>query len=210
MLIIAASVLVVFSFQEAGTRNHAWGTALFLAPVIIGSFCWIALFGWEVLVAHFWETSIAAIFPLRLMKRRVFMAYVISTLLTGFPYFLIIYSLPLRFQVVNGRTPLSAGVSLLPLLFAAAIGSVIGGGVNGKKNNTFVTLLAGSCFMLIGTGLLSTVSDTESVRPSTYGYQVFVGLGFGLTVSTVSLAATIEADIRDSSMPLISTFLFNP
>jgi hypothetical protein len=32
-----------------------------------------------------------------------------------------------------------------------------------------------------------------------YGFEVFMGLGFGLMVSTVSLGAMIEADAQDKS-----------
>jgi len=150
-------------------------------------------------VARFWEETLATMFPLRLIKRRVYMAYVLSTLLIGFPYFLIIYSLPLRFQVVNGRSPLAAGVLLLPMLGSSAVASMIGGAVNGKKNRACATLLVGSGFMIIGTALLSTLSNTTDVQPRIYGFQVFVGLGFGLTVSTVSLGAGLESEVRDNS-----------
>ena len=128
------------------------------------------------------------------------MAYVLATLLIGFPYFLIIYALPLRFQVVNGKTPLVAGLSLLPMLGASAVGSTIGGAANSKKNNSFPVLVIGSCLMVLGTGLMSTLSGTARVEPKTYGFQVLIGMAFGLTVSTVSIGAGLEADLKDASM----------
>lgn len=42
--------------------------------------------------------------------------------MTGFPYFITIINLPQRFQIVNGDTPLMAGVHLLPLLASMALG----------------------------------------------------------------------------------------
>lgn len=167
--------------------------------MVVGSVCWILLFAWEVIVARRWEESIATIFPLRLIKRRVYMAYVVSTMLIGFPYFVVIYALPLRFQVVNGKSPMLAGISLLPLLGSVAIATVIGGGANSKRNNTFYTLIAGSCLMTIGTALFSTLANTVEVPARAYGFQIFVGLGFGLTVSTVSLGASLESEVRDNS-----------
>ncbi|MCJ1399791.1 hypothetical protein MMC11_002994 [Xylographa trunciseda] len=200
VLLIAASVLVVFSFQEAGLGVNAWGSAIFIAPILIGCVCWALLFGWELTVARLWEHSIAAVFPFRLMKRRIYMAGVLCTLLGGFPYFVVIYSLPLRFQVVNGKSALLAGVGLLPMLGSAAIGSTIGGAINVKKNRAFETLLVAACLMLIGTSLLSTLSNTLETEPKTYGYQVFVGLGFGLTVSTVSILASTESELKDNAV----------
>jgi hypothetical protein len=37
------------------------------------------------------------------------------------------------------------------------------------------------------------------LEPNMFGFQVFVGLGFGLMVSTVSLGASLESEKRDSS-----------
>jgi hypothetical protein len=146
-------------------------------------------------------------FPLRLLRKRVYMAYALSTLLIGFPYFLVIYALPLRFQVVNGKSPLTAGVALLPMLGSVAIGSTIGGAASSKKNNTFPVLVVASCLMTLGTALMSTLSNTTKVEPKTYGFQVLVGMGFGLTVSTVSLGAGLEAELKDMSrLPAVSGF----
>ena len=199
-LLIAASVLVVFSLQEGGLNANAWGTALFIVPLVIGCLCWILLFGWEVTVAHFWEGTVAAIFPVRLLKRRVYMAGVLSATMMGFPYFVIIYSLPIRFQVVNQVSALSAGIGLLPMLGSTAVGSMLGGLISGKKNRTFETIIVATCFMTLGAGLLSTLSPTLTPEPKTYGFQVLTGLGFGLTVSTVSMLAALECDIRDHSV----------
>jgi hypothetical protein len=143
-------------------------------------------------------------FPLRLIKHRIYMAIVIATLLTGFPYFMIIYALPLRLQVVNGKTPLVAGVSLLPMLGAVAVGSTIGGGVNSKKNNIFPVLITASCLMVLGTGLMSTLTNSTRVESKSYGFQVLMGMAFGLTVSTVSIGTGLEANLKDTSMFLLA------
>jgi hypothetical protein len=119
ILLIAASILVVFAFQQSGTETNSWRTAIFLAPLIIGCFCWLLLFAWEWTVDQLWVNMLSML-PLRLLKRRVYLAAVSSTLLTGFPYFVIVYSLPLRFQVVNGMTPLAAGLGILPMVGSVA------------------------------------------------------------------------------------------
>jgi hypothetical protein len=199
-LVIAASVLVVFSFQEAGIKNDSWSTATFIAPLVAGIICWIVLFGWEVLVSQKWEASIATMFPLRLLKRRVFMGHFLTTLLAGFPYFMVIYELPLRLQVVNGKSQLVSGISLLPMLGAVAITSTIGGMMNSKKDLIFMTLLTGSFLMVIGCATLSTLDNVVNVQAKMYGFEVFVGLGFGLMVSTVSLGASLECELRDRSI----------
>lgn len=196
-LLILASVLVVFSFQEAGLKANSWRKAIFLAPLLIGCLCWILLFCWEYTVSRCCAETLATMLPFRLLRRRVYLFGVVVTLLIGFPYFMVIYSLPLRFQVVNGRSALSAGVALLPMLGATAVASFVGGIINGKRNNTCKTLFAGATFMLVGVSLLTTLSNTTGVQHKTYGFIVLVGFGFGLTVSTVSMLSNFESSTRD-------------
>lgn len=198
-LVIAASVLFVFSFQEAGLKIGSWTSAIFIVPLVIGVLCWAALLGWEVLVARKWEARIATMFPLRLIKRRVYMGHFVTTLLGGFPYFVVIYSLPLRMQVVNSKSPLVAGIALLPMLGSVAIASTVAGAINTKRDLIFPTLLTGAFLMLIGTATLSTLDNAISVQRKMYGFEVFVGLGFGFMVSTVSLGAGLECEARDRS-----------
>ena len=51
--------------------------------------------------------------------------------------------------------------------------------------------------MLIGCGLMSSVSGSASVQPSIYGYQVIFGLGIGMTFSTVIILVSLEVEFRD-------------
>ena len=114
LLVIAASVLVVFAFQNAGTNigEEPWTQATFIAPVVAGTLCWIALFAWEAFFERRWKDKMAA-FPLRLLRNHVYASGVLNTMFLGFPYMTTIYSVPLRLQVVNGKSPLNAGIMLL-------------------------------------------------------------------------------------------------
>ncbi|KAJ4354458.1 uncharacterized protein N0V89_006195 [Didymosphaeria variabile] len=201
-LLIAASVPFVFAFQEAGihvvSNANVWKTAIFVAPLIVGIICWIALFGWEYIISVRWSASINAFLPIRLAKRRVYMSAVAATMLSGFPYFVVIYSLPTHFQVVNDHSALASGIALLPLLGSSAIGSTIAGAVSSKKNNTFPVMITGAVLMVIGTATLSTLGIETQAKA--YGLQVFVGLGFGLTIATSSMIAGTESEIRDNAV----------
>lgn len=127
------------------------------------------------------------------------MGFVLSTILVGFSYLMVLYTIPLRLQVVNGMSPLKAGVSLLPLLGVTAIGASIAGAANSTKNRTFEVLLAGTLLMTIGTAALSTLKNQVQVQPAVYGFQVLVGLGVGMTITTASLGALLESEMKDSS-----------
>jgi hypothetical protein len=66
---------------------------------------------------------------------------------------------------------------------------MVAGVITGKKNRTFPVLLVAACLVVIGTTCLSTLSDAIDVEAKTYGFQVFVGLGLGLTVATSSIVS---------------------
>ena len=85
---------------------------LHVTPLELGLRCWLLLIAWEVAVAQYWEESIDAIVPLRLLSSRVFSTGSLATLCTGFTYLLVVYNLPLRLEAVNQKSPLGAGVGI--------------------------------------------------------------------------------------------------
>jgi hypothetical protein len=117
--------------------------------------------------------------------------------MTGFPYFLATINLPQRFQIVNRDSPVMAGIHLLPLLGAVAFGSGLGGIVSSRRNNTFWTLLVASSLVLISCGLMSNLSADFKISGSIDGYQVILGLGVGLTFSSITVMTVLEAELDD-------------
>lgn len=204
-LTIAAAVLVVFSFQSAGndpeaeknTQGNDWMSVVFIAPLVLGIVCWIALFSWQYLIERRYSSRLSPILPIRLFRRGIYTSCVLNTLLLGFPYMLLIFVVPLRVQVVGGKSALLAGVMLLPMLVMVAIGSVVSGAVNSKKQMIAESLLVGSCLMLLGCGLLTTLSTRELDSAKLLGFVTFCGLGFGLTVSSSTMIASLEAPPED-------------
>ena len=125
-----------------------------------------------------------------------------STFLTGFPLFLTIIAIPERFQIVNALSSTDAGVRLMPLLFASAAGSTIGGFFSHKRNRTFFTLTFASCLMVLGCGLLSTASRDIAIDNALYGYQVIFGFGLGMTFTTVTIIPSPECKFADYATAL--------
>ncbi|KAI1109181.1 major facilitator superfamily transporter [Nemania sp. NC0429] len=196
-LLIAATVLVVFPFQNAGSTTDPWGRAIFLAPLIIGLVAFIGVFAWSIFADKRWGDRLAAALPMSLLRNRVYALAALNTMFLGFPYILIVYAFPLRCQIVNGKDALVAGIMLLPMLGASAIGSAVSGKINGTKDRSCETLVVATVFITLGCGLLTTVSGSTDLEPKALGFLVFVGLGFGLSVSTTTMLATLQSSIRD-------------
>ncbi|KEQ70110.1 MFS general substrate transporter [Aureobasidium namibiae CBS 147.97] len=105
--------------------------------------------------------------------------------------------LPLHFQIVNGSSPLMAGVALLPLLMSAAVGSMLGGL---STNHSFPALAIANSLMAVGTGLLTTLSSHHGIQVRTYAFKVPLGLGMGLSISTSTLLAALRCEGRDMAI----------
>ncbi|KJR87158.1 major facilitator superfamily transporter multidrug resistance [Sporothrix schenckii 1099-18] len=196
ILLITAAALVTFAFQNAGVNPDQWSKAIFLAPLITGIFCWAALFIWQAIVETRW-TNIMPAFPLKLLRNHVYAAAALITLLLGFPLFSVIFTFPLRLQIVNGKSGLMAGVMMLPLLVGVSFGSALTGFVNAKKNRLTETLLVGGVLMVIGCALETTLSDSATLPAKALGFLPFIGLGLGLCITTTTVLAATEAPPGD-------------
>lgn len=223
-LVVTASILFVFAFQYLGdqqfersvgdkdsTLTTSWGSASFVAPVVIAIICWVVLIAWERFFVEnerwsSWNRNILSAFPLVLFRSRVFLAGMFNAALIGFPYFTIIFAFPLRLQVVNAMSPLDAGVRLLPMLGGAAVGSSLSGGINANKDWLCETIFMSSCLMLVGCTLLTTIDAAAELQTSAYAYLVLCGLGFGFTATASTMLVILESPIRHIGKKL-SVFL---
>jgi MFS family permease len=72
VLMLGASILVVFALEEAGTR-YAWGSAAIVGSLVVAVVAWFAFAGWEVWVEKRGQSGgrQEPIFPMRLLKSRV-------------------------------------------------------------------------------------------------------------------------------------------
>jgi len=197
ILLVTASVLVVSSFQNIGTDSEKWSQAVFIAPVTVGSICFMLLLGWETLIPKLRNNLIMAAIPIGLLRNRVYLATTFNTMLLGFPYLLTIYAFPIHLQIVNGKSSLLAGVLLLPMLGSVALGTALGGIVNKSKNRLFETMAIASCFMALGCGLMTTLSSSVDLEPKALGFLTFVGFGFGLSATSSTILGATESEISD-------------
>lgn len=199
ILVMAAAILVVFAFQNAGESSSTiWTSATFIGPIVVGCVCWTFVVAWGiVLQSSPWGQTIAPAFPLQLFSNRYYAAGSLSTLLLGFPYLLIVFSFPTRAQVVSDKSALLSGLMLLPMLGTTAIGSALGGKLNSKKNYLFETLATGASLMTVGCGLLTLVGGSEDDAKA-MGFLSFCGLGFGLSTSAATMLVTVEAPLFNS------------
>lgn len=130
---------------------------------------------------------------MKLVRNRVYTSALIHTMLIGFSFFTVIYAFPLRLQVVNGKSALTAGVMLLPMLGGVSIGSYVSGVINARSNRVFEILVISSVLMTLGCGLETTLSGSVTLPAKALGFLPFIGFGVGLAAAAATILASAEA-----------------
>ncbi|KOS22055.1 putative MFS-type transporter [Escovopsis weberi] len=188
-----ASGLVVFALQQAGSQSSAWESPEIISTFIISGMCFAVFIWWEVALGSRRFGRIEPVFPIRLILNRVYSAGLMVTMLTGFPYIALTIIIPERFQIVDGQDALMAGIHILPMLGACAVGSFLGGIISSKRNNTSYTMVGASALQVLGVSLMTMLSRSGSPSDAQYAYQAIFGLGVGLSFSAATIMTNVFA-----------------
>ncbi|EEH05271.1 drug resistance transporter EmrB/QacA subfamily [Histoplasma capsulatum G186AR] len=190
-LLLASSILLVFALEEAGTR-YSWSDAVTISTFCVGGIAGILFVFWELFLEK--STSLQEpVFPLRLLKNRLLAAMMATAFFTGFPFVAIVVNIPQRAQVVSGLSSVKAGLALLPLLLTSPLATSVSGMLTSNlKIPPFYLILLGSILQFIGVGLTCTLpTHSFEVSPQQYGYEALMGLGFGLSLTTILTLAPL-------------------
>lgn len=118
--------------------------------------------------------------------------------LTGAPFTVAVIQIPLRFQAVNGLSPLQSGIRLLPFAILSPIGSGIAAGVTGKMKIPPVhVMLVGSAVQIVGFTLLSFSSTTSNISNAQYGYEAIAGFAVGINIACLIVMTPFLVEERD-------------
>ncbi|KAF7941133.1 hypothetical protein EAE99_000770 [Botrytis elliptica] len=126
------------------------------------------------------------VIPVRLLANRTVLAACLTNWFVTMVVFMIIFYVPLYYQV-RGESTTASGMRLIPQSIGASVGS-LGSGIimnrTGKyKSISLITLT----MLVIGTGLLVTL-DSNSPDWPIYIYLSLTGIGYGATLTTTLLA----------------------
>jgi hypothetical protein len=72
------------------------------------------------------------------------------------------------------------------MMVASAIGSIGAGAINSRREMSSTILITASAFQLLGYGLMTTLGNERPTPTKQFGFQVFLGLGFGLAMPVVT------------------------
>lgn len=192
-VLLAASILLVFGFEEAGSR-YPWNSPIVISTIVCGGSLFLAFIACEYVVGKP-KYPQEPVFPLRLLKDRHFVGLFLTAFFTGLPFMTALINLPQRFQAVHGLTSFAAGVHTLPLLLSSPLAAAVSGPLTTKMDvPPFYLLLFGTCMQILGVGLASSVTP-DRLR-DLLGIEAIMGFGFGMTLVTVLIYVPFLVDRR--------------
>ncbi|KAL8972380.1 MAG: hypothetical protein Q9183_000582 [Haloplaca sp. 2 TL-2023] len=187
ILVMGLVISYILALHYGGTI-HAWGSSQ-VVGLLVSFFVLSATFAiWE------WCQEDRAMVPFRLAGTRV---YIVSSVFAFFfsgAYFLIIYYLPLYFQMIDGVSAAISGVRNLPLILAVTVSMIASGAYISVTGIAAPILVVGTALGVVCTGLLYTF-DIGTEQAKWIGYQVIGGVGWGIAsqIPIITVQATAPA-----------------
>ncbi|GGP02731.1 MFS transporter [Nonomuraea glycinis] len=142
------------------------------------------------------RTSGNPILPPRLFRNRTFLLTASASLFVGVAMFGALIYMPQYLQIVKGMSPTKSGLMTLPMVVAMLMASISSGKIVTRTGKWKAYPVVGLALVSVGMFLLSQlhVDSTELL----IGFDLGVlGLGLGLTMQMLILAAQNGSEVRD-------------
>ncbi|OBZ79894.1 putative transporter C3H1.06c [Grifola frondosa] len=121
--------------------------------------------------------------PATLVSNRTSLSGYVQIALCSFLIVNLVYYLPVYYQACKGTSPIASGIDLFGITFTTApISIIVGASVKITKRYR-PQICLGWALAMVGLGLLS-MTDTNTSRGASIGYQIVTGLGIGMVYST--------------------------
>lgn len=201
-ILLAASVLLVTALEEGGTE-YSWRSAVPLVLLFLFVAAWIAFFVRERIQSKK-KAKFESVLPWHLVTNRFWASMILHAFFTGIAYLTMVINLPQKFQVVNGDSAFKAGYRLLALMMSFSLAAVVSSVLTEKKGvPPLYTLCIAASLQILGLALMTTLSTTQHNFPAAqYGYQIIMGFGFGLSISTLIMTISLVVNQQDGAVTM--------
>jgi EmrB/QacA subfamily drug resistance transporter len=180
-LLLGGAVFCLVVVTSWGGTRYAWRSSLIIALLAAGVLA--------VLLFVLAERRAAdPVLPLSMFRDHTFRGASGSSFFVGFGLFGAVAFLPLFLQLVHGENPTNSGILLIPMMLGLTVAAVVSGQLISKTGRYRVFTICGPLVAGLGMFLLSTL-DSSTPRPAITAYMVLVGVGIGLCMQVLVLAA---------------------
>ncbi|KAK5988366.1 Rubrofusarin-specific efflux pump aurT [Cladobotryum mycophilum] len=182
-----------------GGAKYPWNSGRVIALFVISGVLIIAFIGVQI-----WRQEDATI-PPRIAKQRSVTFGTFFSGMIGAGLISMLYTLPLWFQAVKGRSAIQSGIDTIPLVLALVVGSIFSGMIITRTGHYIPFMYLSTIFMSVGAGLTTTFK-VNTAHPAWIGYQILFGFGLGIGMQQPSLAAQNVLDKKDISTGIAMMF----
>ncbi len=167
---------------------HGWTNPSVLGPMIAGAVLVVAFVVWELRARE-------PMVPMRFFRRRAFSAANLTSVFMSFGMFGSIFLLAQFFQLVQGYTPLQAGLRTLPWTAMPMLVAPIAG-ILSDRIGSRPLLIAGMALMATALGWMAVISSPTV--PYADLVPSFVMAGVGMSLYFAPLANLVLSSVRRS------------
>ena len=187
-IVLAAGLSGVILYTSLGGSSYAWDAPGMLAA-LIGGLVLLALL--PLIEARAAEP----ILPPELFRNATFRTTSAIGFVVGFALFGSVTFIPLYLQIVKGYSATVSGLLMTPMMAGVLITSTASGFLISRYGRYRVFPIAGTATASVGLFLLSRL-EVETPTEVAAGYMLLVGLGLGLVMQVLVLAAQNAVDYR--------------
>jgi hypothetical protein len=190
-ILMASFTCLILALQWGGV-SKSWKSA-----DVIGTLVGFALLIIIFVGVELWQDDRALIVP-RLMKQKTIALLSTFQVFNSGSFLLMMYYLPIYFQVVSGTTASQSGIRNLPYILGIALCTIISGVGITMNGHYLPWLVGGSVISTIGAGLIFTL-DVGSKSSNWIGYQAMSGIGLGFSLQVPIIVGQAIVAVEDVS-----------
>ncbi|QSZ32079.1 hypothetical protein DSL72_001648 [Monilinia vaccinii-corymbosi] len=171
---LVASLICLLMALQWGGATYPWSNGRVIALFVV--FCILAI---AFVATQTTELAgKARTIPSSLARNRdIWLAGIYAMCIMGGVYVAILF-LPVWFQDVRGRSPLSSGELLTPVIAGYVVASILAGGITSRFKYYNPAMIIGTVLSIAGAALLTT-TNMHSSTARIVGYQLLYGFGVG-------------------------------
>ena len=197
---IIVAVVPILLVAEQG-REWGWSSALSIAMYVTGAIGIVSF----IFVER--RMGADALLPLSLFKSSTFSMSTIIGVIVGIGMFGGMMTIPLILQIVEGASPTEAGLLMIPMTIGMMTASMGSGIITGRTGKYKMFLVAGTGLMASAYAYFAFITVDWEIWQISIG-MVFLGLGLGQLMQTLTIAAQNSVEARDIGVATSSATFF--
>ena len=197
---IVIGVVPLLLVAEQG-RDWGWDSPLAIAMYVTGA---IGITAFILIERHM---KYDALLPLTLFKSSTFSMTTILGVIVGIGMFGGMMTIPLILQIVKGANATEAGLLMLPMVMGMMTASIISGQITARTGKYKYFMIFGTGFMALSYAYLGQMTFEWQIWQISIG-MVFLGLGLGQLMQTLTIASQNSVEARDIGVATSSSTFF--